>query len=224
VGDTADIASRETGAVRALLDWRVNLGFALGGVAVVLRLASDWLFSQGGPSPYQLAQAALLALGLAVIWPRRDLVFLAGGDSRASLRRGLWAVPLGLVAGLGGAWLRFGAVTWPALGQLPLPLANNLFFCAVEELEFRGFFLGWALRRGLRPSWAIGIVAVTHTLAHAHRFWNGDGVAIVSTLAVTLWWTWLVARTRSIWGAYLAHLVWNVLLLLPELGSGVMIR
>jgi membrane protease YdiL (CAAX protease family) len=224
VGDTAGFASLEIGAARALPDWRANLGFTLGGVAVILRLASDWLFSQGGPFPYQLAQAALLALGLAVIWPRRDLVFVAGGDSRASLRRGLWAVPLGLVVGLVSARLRFGTLLWPGPGQLPVPLANNVFFCAVEELEFRGFFLGWALRRGLRPSWAIGVVAVTHTLAHMHRFWNADVVAIASTLAVTLWWTWLVARTRSIWGGYLAHLVWNVLLLLPELGGGVMIR
>jgi len=34
-----------------------------------------------------------------------------------------------------------------------------------------------------------------------------------------------VARTRSIWGAYLAHLIWNILLLLlPELGGGFSAR
>ncbi len=203
---------------------RETFGFALGGVAVLLRMASDWLFPRGGPLPYQLAQAAFLALGLALLWPRRERVFLAGGDLRASLRGALWAVPLGLAGGAALAYLRFHALLWPGPGQLLPPLANNLFFSAVEELEFRGFFLGWLTRRGVRPWRAIPLVALTHTLAHVHRLWSGDVAALAVTLAVTLWWTWLVVRTKSLWGAYAAHFAWNVLVLLPQLGSGLNLR
>lgn len=203
---------------------RVTLAFSLAGIAIVLRMASDWLFPTGGPLPYQLAQATCLTLALVALWPNLSIVFLQGGDTRSAIQQGLLAIPLGLSVGLGWAWLRFGGPQWPTFDQLTGPIASNVFFTAVEELEFRGFLLAWLLRRGLSPTAALWLQAIIHTLAHIHRLWQGDFLSLAMTLLVTAWFGWLTYRTRSVWGAWVAHLSWNLGILLPELGTGLNIR
>lgn len=203
---------------------RRTVAFAFAGVAIALRMASDWLFPTGGPLPYQLAQAACLSLALLILWPDLSLVFLLGGENRRAIREGLAALPLGLAVGVGWALLRFGGPQWPSVEQTIGPVAGNIFFTAVEELEFRGFLLAWLLKRGFSSGAAIGLQAVIHTLAHSHRIGQGDLLSLAVTLLVTLWFGSLALRTRSLWGAWAAHLSWNIGILLPELGAGLNVR
>ncbi len=198
--------------------------FTLAGMAIVLRMASDWIFPQGGPLPYQLLQALLLLLALIFLRHSLDLIFLRGGQKQLAIRIGLLGIPLGLIVGLGTAWFEYGRPLWPSFIQMALLIANNLFFSAVEELEFRGFLLSWFSRRNMAPRIVILVVAVLATLAHAHRFLQFDIRSIAFTLAVNVWWTWIVYRTRSLWGAWVAHATWNIFVLLPVLGSGINIR
>jgi membrane protease YdiL (CAAX protease family) len=74
--------------------------------------------------------------------------------------------------GMGMAWLRLGGPQWPTLGQTISPIANNVFFTAVEELEFRGFLLSFLLRAGMRSTGAVWLQAIVHTLTHIHRLMN----------------------------------------------------
>ena len=89
----------------ALAKWREVLAFSLGGIAILLRMASDWLFPQGGPLPYQMLQVAFLIMAVVAIWPRLDMIFLRGGDDKKSLKYGLVVAPLGIAFGLiGSCW------------------------------------------------------------------------------------------------------------------------
>lgn len=214
----------EAGGDHSRLAARRALAFGLAGAALALRLASDWLFREGGPLTYQLAQALLLAAGLLVLAPAHEVVFLRGGEFRRSVQLGLVAAPLGLAAGLGDALMELGGPRWPSPAAAVLPIANNLFFSAIEELEFRGFLLAWLLARRVRPALALVIVAALATLAHVHRLWAGDVRAVAFTAGLAAWWTWIALRTRSLWGAWVAHALWNVFVLLPELGLGRNLR
>ncbi len=63
-------------------DRRNSMSFGLAGLAILLRIASDWLFPGGGPLPYQMLQAVLLIAALGVLHPNLDGVFLRGGRVR----------------------------------------------------------------------------------------------------------------------------------------------
>ena len=190
--------------------------FTLAGLAILLRMASDWLFAQGGPLWYQGIQAALLVIAIALIGPRLDLIFLKGGNNRASIREGLLAVPLGLAFGLLGAFALYGGLTLPSLDTAAVVIGNNLFFPAVEELEFRGFMLAWLLHRKISPGIAIALTAIVHVVAHPHWAWSGQYYMLVISLAVFLWYGSIVVRTHSLWGAYVAHASFNILGFLPQ--------
>lgn len=203
---------------------RERIAFTLAGAAIILRMASDWIFPQGGPLTYQIIQAFLLLLAIIFIRQRLDLIFLRGGRIQLAIKLALLGIPLGLIFGLGDAWMEYGHPLWPSITQLIILVANNLFFPAVEELEFRGFLFSWLLRRNISPRSVILIVSILSALAHAHRFWQFDIRSIVFTISVNVWWTWIVYRTRSLWGAWIAHATWNISVLLPVLGSKVNIR
>lgn len=203
---------------------RKRIAFTLAGIAIILRMSSDWIFPHGGPLPYQLLQALLLLLALIFLRQHLDLIFLRGGQKQLAIRIGLLGIPFGLIFGLGNAWVEYGRPLWPSFIQMALLVVNNIFFTAVEELEFRGFLFSWLLRRNISPRFVILIVAILASLAHAHRFWQLDIRSIAFTIAVNVWWTWIVYRTRSLWGAWVAHATWNIFVLLPILGSGINTR
>lgn len=199
---------------------RIAVAFATAGVAIALRLASDWIFPQGGPLWYQGIQAALLAIAIVLIWFRADLIFLKGGNTIASVKEGLLGIPLGLAFGLLGAWWMFRGLAIPVPDQVITVVANNLFFPAVEELEFRGFLLGWLLSRKVPATVAIVAAAALHVLAHPHWYWSGEYFMIVLSSALFLWYGSLVVRTRSLWGAYVAHATSNIFGFLPLVAHG----
>lgn len=176
------------------------MAFILAGAAIILRMASDWIFPRGGPLTYKIIQAFLLLLAIILIRQPLELIFLRGGRTQLAIKIGLLGIPLGLIFGFGDAWIEYGRPLWPGFSQLIIPVANNLFFPAVEELEFRGFLYSWLSRRNISPRSIILIVSILATLAHAHRFWQFDTRSIVITFAVNIWWTWIVYRTHSLWG------------------------
>ncbi len=203
---------------------RVALAYALGGLAIALRMLSDWIFPRGGPLAYQLLQGGLLLGALLLLAPGLDRVFVKGGETRRALKIALWCAPAGLLIGLVDALISYGRPAWPSPDQLLVPIANNLFFPAVEELEFRGFALSWFLRKKVPVPASIAAITILSALAHAHRFWSIDPRAWFFLLALNLFWTLIVARTRSLWGGYAAHAAWNIFVLLPELGLGTNLR
>lgn len=200
---------------------RTTVAFSLAAVAILLRMISDWLFATGGPLPYQLLQATLLLLALPILWPRLDIVFLRAGQPARAIREGALAIPLALLGGLALAYMRFGGPQWPTFNNAMVMIANNLFFPVVEELEFRGFFLAWLLGRKMSPALAVWLTAIVHLFAHVHLFWQGNFLMAGITLLVFVWYGWLTLRTRSLWGAFVAHASVNIFGFLPTAGSGL---
>ena len=200
-----------------------GVAYFLGLAALGLRLLSDWFFPAGGPLWYQILQCALLITALPFL-PRLDEVFLSGGLLSASIRLGFLGIPLGLFFGLGDAFMEYGHPSWPSFLQTLGPIINNLFFSAVEELEFRGFLLSFLLKLRIHVRAAFTFTVLMALVAHAHRLWHPDLRALAFTLALNAWWTWLVLRTRSLFGAWVAHASWNIFVVLPELGRGGNIR
>ena len=164
------------------LHTREKMAFGIAALAVLLRFASDWLFASGGPLPYQMLQAILLGSALF----------------KRSVREGLLALPLGLFLGFGSAWMSQGGLQPPPLDMAVVVIANNLFFPAVEELEFRGVLLGWLSRTKLSPMLAVFFVAILHMLAHPHYLWEGNYISALSVLLAGLWWGSVTLRTRSL--------------------------
>lgn len=203
---------------------KTQIAYLLAGIAIGLRLASDWIFRQGGPFSYQLVQAFFLLLAIAFLAPQWHEVFLAKGRFRSALKIALWAAPIGLLMGIGDAILSYGRLYWPSWNQIILPIANNLFFPAVEELEFRGFALSWLFKKKIGKPLVIALIVTISSLAHAHRFWVIDLRAWFFVIALNLFWTWLVARTQCLWGGYIAHSLWNIFVGLPLYGLGINIR
>jgi membrane protease YdiL (CAAX protease family) len=199
---------------------RKRAAFGLAGVAIVLRMASDWLFPNGGPLYYQAIQAGLLLLAILLLWQQLKTIFLTGGDVKRSVRSGLLAIPFGIIGGLVIAWVRFGGPQWPTLAQAAALIGNNLFFPVVEELEFRGFFLSWMLEKRISPGYAVWLVAGIHLLAHIHLFWQHNYLMAAVTLGVFVWYGFITVRTRSLWGALIAHAGVNIFGFLPSAGSG----
>jgi len=199
---------------------RKRAAFGFAGVAIVLRMASDWIFPNGGPLYYQAIQAGLLLAAIILIWQQLETIFLKGGNIKSSVREGLLAIPFGIIGGLAIAWTLFGGPQWPTLTQAAILIGNNLFFPVVEELEFRGFFLSWMLEKRVSPGYAVWLVAVIHLLAHIHLFLQGNYVMAAVTLAVFVWYGYTTIRTRSLWGALIAHAAVNIFGFLPSAGSG----
>jgi hypothetical protein len=209
VSDEVSHAGRTT-AARGESRPHQKLAASLAVTAILLRLASDWLFKHGGPGWFELAQALLLAAAVLALAPRLDLVYLKGGEVRQSIRTGLIALPLGVLAGVLVALAQHGTLKLPTLHQAVPVIAANLFFPAVEELEFRGFALSWALRRGMPAARAIWVIAAVHTLAHWHWFKNGSTGMLLASLLLFVWFGRIVLRTRSMYGAYVAHAAANI--------------
>ena len=161
----------------------------------------------------------MLSIALVLLSPDREIVFLRGGENRLSIKGGVLAFPMGMLAGLGIAFSQSSGLQWPDPGQAVAMITNNLFFPAVEELEFRGFLLGWMVRNRIQPSLAIWLVAIIHTLAHPHYLWQGNYVSFVGIFFLTAWFGWLTIRTHSLWGAYIAHALWNISFFIPTVNG-----
>jgi membrane protease YdiL (CAAX protease family) len=199
---------------------RKRIAFGLAWIAIILRMASDWIFPGGGPLYYQLIQAFFLLLAIAFLWHELEVIFLKGGNVKSSIHRGLWAIPFAIIGGLLLAYAKFGGPQLPTLAGALALIANNLFFPVVEELEFRGFFLSWLLEKRITPVYAIWLAAVVHLIAHIHLFLQGNYLMAVVTLLVFVWYGSITVKTKSLWGAMIAHSSVDIFGFLPSAGSG----
>jgi uncharacterized protein len=158
---------------------------------------------------------------LGVRWPRggrrkaaREAVTLPLGVAAllASWLLGILALPTRLAAlhlgGLSGD-LATGRPWWPLPPVLLFPVLLFLFLiqAGIEELVVRGY-----VYHALRERWRAGVAAlasaVCFSLLHAANP-EVDAVALVNIVLAGLVLAALVERSGSLWGATVAHGVWN---------------
>jgi membrane protease YdiL (CAAX protease family) len=129
----------------------------------------------------------------------------------AALALGCWLVSVGYYRVVQLAGLRPSVADGPAVATLfgpgALGAALTLLVLAVvgpvlEEMLLRGPVLG-ALRDRFGPWWAIGVSAVAYAALHAN-VWSFLPFLV---LGVAL--GWLAVRSRSLWPAVAAHVLYN---------------
>lgn len=172
-----------------------------------------------------ISSAALL-LGAGVLCSRR------GALVRAQLRPSFRHVAVGTVAGLlmvGATWVLFPlslrlvpqvlpetAALYGAFGQAtPLKLAVMSLVILGEEVVWRGAVQGTLSRRTGR--FAVVLAALAYGAAHLPV---GSLLLAVVALCCGLYWGLLAALTRSLVPPLLAHLIWDLTVLVwaPLLG------
>ncbi len=93
-----------------------------------------------------------------------------------------------------------------------LVVANNLFYPLVEEIEFRGFFLGFLKMRGLRSGLSVLAQASLFLLAHHKYIWQQNWVSFIVVFVSALIFGFGTIRSRTILGAYIVHAASNILI------------
>lgn len=161
-------------------DLRVLIVVAFTGLLLILRLDAarfgaaeydDELAGRGWRAAVsRLAWYAVgmaIAAGIFVVHPTPGATLgLAIGTDRVT------AVALGLLLGAGGAgvaagfaWLRYGHLRLPSARTYPGAIVNSLGTALIDEVAFRGAFMGLLLAAGLPALAAIAIQALVYGLA-----------------------------------------------------------
>jgi membrane protease YdiL (CAAX protease family) len=194
-------AALQTSGVPGLADWIVILGAAVGGHAITLRWIdrgpwSDVWLDRAAAHPRRLIEGYLLGV-LTVGLPSVALI-ASGWLSVEPHTPGSWI----------GAALRVSALLLVA--------------ALAEELLFRGYLLA-VLREKLGWGPSLAVTSVAFGYAHV----NNPGASTRALLLVILAGLFLgaiVAVTRSLYAAWMAHFAWNwtmaVLLHIPVSGVG----
>ena len=176
-----------------------------------------WLFRDVRLTP----DAAPFALALGFDKAAAGLLLLAAFSPRAATWRqfGLQLPTIAVAAvataaasigvALAAGYVRF-APKWPDAAPAFL-VANLLFTCVAEEAFFRGLIQERLMRLAetrRQPAWnglAVAVSTVLFGLAHA----GGGTVFLVAATVAGLGYALVYARTRTIEGAILVHLVVN---------------
>ena len=161
-------------------DLRVLIVVALTGLLVVLRLDA----ARFGAAEYDddaagrgwragVSRLAWYAVGLAIAAgifvvhpaPGATLGLAIGSDRVADVALGLLFGMAGAGVAAAFAWLRYGHLRLPSARTYPGALANSLGTALIDEVAFRGAFMGLLLAAGLPALSAIAIQALVYGLA-----------------------------------------------------------
>lgn len=164
-----------------------------------------WIFI-----PHLLYYCTLTAALAAVCWAtlaRMNLMAAPGlGVSRAVAA---WALVGGLVGVLASLLFLWGAglgrLTW--VGFDAWKIAGNLFSNFYEEFIYRGFLL--VALTGVIRFWPAAVVS---SLAFALGHDQYPLSLQLFIMVVSIGWCWMVRRTGSIWSAWGAHMVVDVVI------------
>ena len=207
-------ASRELARLGG--DGSVGRIASFGLLAVTLLLVSPWLVESVWLR-MGLVDLALLSIALAGLrldwvglWRPRVASTIAGAGAGLVMWAGAFGVAALLSTLAPSLWsgsselYGWASALRPGAAVLLLGL-----IVAGEEIIWRGALgLGLAARVGAWP--AVAISAAAFTLAHVSI---GSPLLLVAAALAGAAWTALAIRTRSLWAAFLAHMLWDASLL-----------
>lgn len=203
-------------------DLRVLVVVALTGLLVVLRLdaarfgAAEYDDDSAGrgwrAGVRRLAWYAVgltIAAGIFVAHPTPGATLgLAIGSDRVA------AVGLGLVFGVAGAgvaaafaWLRYGRLRLPSARTYPGAIANSLGTALIDEVAFRGAFMGLLLAAGLPALSAVAIQALVYGLATRLGAPGRSHAMLLMSLALGMAAGGTVIATGGIGAAVIGHTI-----------------
>ena len=207
--------------------WRITYAFFVASAAnLMVWLGGTWLLQLVvfpiAPMTEmvldKLSEATVVIVTILVLtrlagWKLGDL-YLRRGNLRLGLGLALgFSIPLlAMFVAMGGLTLSWKVV----LAALPAVLIYALINSLMEELWFRGLFLG-EYNRLLGSGLAILLTAIVFTLIHFGMTYASGPERLqllVGILYLGLATAYIMVKTKSIWGAVLLHTVADVVLLL----------
>ena len=201
-------------------DLRVLIVVAFTGLLVILRLdaarfgaaeydddAAGRGWRAGASRLAWYAVGLAIAAGIFVVHPTPGATLgLALGSDRVT------AVGLGLAFGAAGAavaaafaWLRYGHLRLPPARTYPGAIANAIGTALIDEVAFRGAFLGLLLAAGLPTTGAIAIQAVVYGLATRLGAPGRSHAMLLMSLALAVAAGATVVATGGIGAAVVGH-------------------
>ncbi|MFI5262789.1 MAG: type II CAAX prenyl endopeptidase Rce1 family protein [Candidatus Limnocylindrales bacterium] len=161
-------------------DLRILVVVAFTGLLVVLRLDA----ARFGAAEYDddasgrgwragVSRLAWYAVGLAIAagiyvvhpTPGATLDLAIGRDRAAAVALGLGFGVAGAGVAAGFAWLRYGHLRLPSARTYPGAIANSLGTALIDEVTFRGAFMGLLLVAGVPALAAVVVQALVYGLA-----------------------------------------------------------
>ncbi|MBI3745553.1 MAG: CPBP family intramembrane metalloprotease [Chloroflexi bacterium] len=211
--------------VRAL----VALGLTL--LLVMLRIEADRFGAAeydepvSGQIPSRLRRLAWYAIGLGGVLailivhpaPARDL-YLSTGDNGVLLGFVLAVIGGGLAILM--AWLRYRYLRLPDLSQYPGALVNEVVTAVLDEIVFRGAFLGFLIVGGVDPTLAVLAETATYSLATRLGAPGRNRSMFLLSLVIGLVGGWATLVTGGIAAAILGHGVTRVAIFLATGHAG----
>ena len=201
-------------------DLRVLIVVAFTGLLVILRLdaarfgaaeyddqAAGGGWRAGASRLAWYAVGLAIAAGIFVVHPTPGATLgLALGSDRVT------AVGLGLAFGAAGAgvaaafaWLRYGHLRLPPARTYPGAIANALGTALIDEVAFRGAFMGLLLAAGLPTTGAIAIQALVYGLATRLGAPGRSHAMLLMSLALAVAAGATVVATGGIGAAVVGH-------------------
>ena len=207
--------------------WRIAYAFFVASAAnLLVWLWGTWLFRLVDAPADPLAEMAVNKLSEATViivtilvltrlagWNLSDL-YIRRGNGRLGLLLGLgFSIPVvAMFVAMGGLSLGWGLI----LAALPAALTYSLVNSFMEELWFRGLFLG-EYKKLLGGGMAILLTALLFAIMHFGMTY-ASGAERIQLLAGILYLglatAYIILKTESLWGAVLLHTVADVVLLL----------
>ena len=207
--------------------WRVTYAFFVAATAnLMVWLGGTWLLRLVAipTAPWTEMVLDKLSESTVVIVTILVLVRLAGWDlgdlyiRRGNLRLGL-ALALGFSIPVVAMFIAMGGLSlgWEiVLAAMPAALIYSLVNSFMEELWFRGLFLG-EYKKLLGGGMAILLTALLFTIMHFGMTY-ASGAERIQLLAGIFYLgvatAYIMVKTKSLWGAVLLHTVADVVLLL----------
>ncbi len=133
-----------------------------------------------------------------------------GDDATACLLAGLAYGAIGVAQAAGVGLWRNGALELPEARAFPWGIADGVLTALLDEIAFRGVFLGFLLAAGLDPLPAIVIAALVYALATRTGAPGRDPYRLLLALGIGLLGGWLTVATGGIGAAFVGHAITRV--------------
>lgn len=195
------------------------------------------LFKKGFGDPIVLSIGHLAGIiyVLLLLW-RLGWLKVSGTARSGTYQTWLFSIAGTLYFALASLYSFFGKLSFDFANLIDLSssgviIASRLANCANEEMLFRGIALYILIQsRGTsNKGIMISVLIISLIFALFHGIWalsSGFTLALslllIETLIVSLWWAALVLIGGSIWPAFFAHFIINVIVAVQSLSSPVM--
>jgi hypothetical protein len=150
--------------------------------------------------------AALLLAALYVVHPApHDVLIMLVGPGAEAIEFGLALAALGIAQAAAFAWFRYGNLRLPPTSAYPGAGLSAIGTAVVDEVAFRGAFLGTLVAIGTPATGAILLTTLAYALATRMASPGRDPYMVLLSLGMGLAFGWATLATGGLGAAIIGH-------------------